>query len=230
MPASQALVLSRNVPAVELANRAGMKGVISLADDMGIRSPLEPTLPTAIGASAVTMLEHLQGYQVFANQGHRIPVMLVSKIVGPGGRVVFEQRPGAQPGQAQVLSPAEAFLMSDILKDYQNQWKLGWNRQLASKSGTTGGNEVGVHPDAWMMAYNPELVAGAWAGNTAPDGGGKPVSAFGVDVGSTLLAEFVNGLPANGFGGWYQRPEGLVDKEGSVFLAGSEALAAGCRR
>ena len=68
---------------------------------------------------------------------------------------------------------------------------------MASKSGTSGGNQVGVHPDAWMMAYNPDIVVGAWGGNTGPNGAGKPVRAFGTNVGSTILREFVNSLPGN---------------------------------
>src|SRR5438270_1931711 len=46
-----ALDRSRNVPAIEVANKVGMGPIIDLATRMGIRDPLEPTLPTAIGAS-----------------------------------------------------------------------------------------------------------------------------------------------------------------------------------
>jgi len=120
------------------------------------------------------MLEHLQGYQVFANEGRKVPLMTISRITDASGQPLFEQKPGRQDGQLQVISPAEAYLMTDTLKAYQNQWNLGWKQQMASKSGTSGATQLGVHQDAWMMAYNHDLVIGGWAGNTGANGGGRP--------------------------------------------------------
>ena len=59
------------------------------------------------------------------------------------------------------------------------------------------------------MAYNRDVVVGAWAGNTAANGGGSNISAFGVDTGSTMLAEFVNGLPSD-WSHWCHSPARLV--------------------
>jgi membrane peptidoglycan carboxypeptidase len=230
MDARKALVLSRNIPAVEVASKEGIDNVINLAHQLGINTQLQPVLATAIGGSEVTMFDHLQGYEVFANQGKKMPLMTITRIVDNQGNTVFEQKPGGQEGQSQPLSAAEAYLITDTLKDYQNQWGLGWNRQMASKSGTSGGNQIGVHPDAWMMAYNPNIVVGAWGGNTGPNGAGKPVSAFGVNVGSTILREFINSLPPN-YRDWYQRPPGIVDGKGcpgqpdashEIFLEGTK--------
>jgi membrane peptidoglycan carboxypeptidase len=196
---------------------------------MGIRTDLQPVLSTAIGGSEVTMFDHLQGYQVFANQGQKVPLMAITKIVDSQGNTLYQQKPGDQDGKQQVLTPAEAYLITDTLKDYQNQWSLGWNRQMASKSGTTGGSQTGVHKDAWMMAYNPDIVVGAWGGNTQANGAGTAISAFGVNVGSTMLREFINGLPSN-MHDWYSRPSGIVDGKGcpgqsdqhEIFLDGTQ--------
>ena len=221
MSARKALVLSRNVPAVEVASKEGIQNVDALAAAMGVKSKLNPVLSTAIGGSEVTMFEHVQGYQVFANQGRKVPLFAVTKLVNGSGNTVFQRAAG--DGAATVLSSAEAYLVTDVLKDYQNQWGLGWNRQMAAKSGTSGGAQVGVHPDAWMMAYNPAIVVGAWAGNTGANGQGKPTSAFGVNVGSTALREFVNSLPQQ-YTRWYSRPGGLTQSQRSseLFLAGTE--------
>jgi hypothetical protein len=77
------------------------------------------------------------------------------------------------------------------------------------------------------MAYSPDIVVGAWAGNTVAGAGGKPISAFGTEVGQTTLREFINGLPASR--NWYQRPDGIVsgrgcpgDSSGEIFLAGTD--------
>jgi len=151
--------------------------------------------------------------------------------VNDSANTLFEQQPGKQDGQSSVLSPAEAYLITDVLKDYQKQWNLGWNKQLASKSGTTGGSQTGVHKDAWMMAYSPDIVVGAWGGNTEASGGGKNISTFGTEVGQLMLGEFINGMPSN-LKAWYQRPSGVVDGTGcpgdksngghEIFLPGTE--------
>jgi len=231
----KALVESRNIPAVEVGQKEGMDKVNALAHQMGINTPLHDDLATAIGSSDVTMFDHLQGYQVFANQGKKMPLIAITKIEDRDGNTLFEQTPGQQDGQTEVLSAAEAYLMTSVLKNYQDVWQLGWDRQMASKSGTTGGSQTGVHRDAWMMAYNPNIVVGAWGGNTAANGGGQSISAFGVNVGSTVLGEFINGLPSS-YRGWYSQPEGLVTGPGcpgmdnskhELFLPGTKPDCAG---
>jgi membrane peptidoglycan carboxypeptidase len=227
LSARQALVLSRNIPAVEVAQKEGMTGVINMAQSMGIRSKLQPFLSTAIGGSEVTMFDHLQGYQVFANEGKKVPLMTITRITDASGQTLFSQKPGGRDGQQQVLSPAEAYLLTDTLKAYQGQWNLGWKSQMASKSGTSGASQVGVHQDAWMMAYNHDVVVGGWTGNTGANGAGRPISAFGVETGSTMLADFINNLPS-GLNHWYQQPPGLVSRGGELFLPGTENLPGGC--
>ena len=235
MSARKALLLSRNVPAVEVAKIEGIENVNNLARAMGIRTDLQPVLSTAIGGSEVTMFDHVQGYAVFANQGKKMPLMAIRRIADSHGNTLFEQQPGKQDGQQSVLSPAEAYLVTDVLKDYQKQWNLGWNKPFASKSGTTGGSQTGVHKDAWMMAYNAKMAVGAWGGNTQKNGGGSSISTFGTEVGQTILASFINGLPQD-YTGMPARPDGIVEGKGcpgmdnagkEIFIAGTEK-SSGC--
>ncbi|MBO0745097.1 MAG: hypothetical protein J2P43_08775, partial [Candidatus Dormibacteraeota bacterium] len=206
MTVRSALVESRNVPAVEVGQMEGIPNVVNLARQMGITSPLDSVPSLAIGSSPITMLENVQGYQVFANQGTKVPLRMISKVTDATGKPIALPAP---PAPQQVLTPAQSYLITDVLKDYQNQWKLGWNRQMAGKSGTSGGADLNQHPDAWMMAYNPSIVVGTWAGNTGPNGTGQSVSAFGTDVGSTIARLFINGLPST-YSAWYQQPSGLT--------------------
>ncbi|HEX6488569.1 MAG TPA: transglycosylase domain-containing protein [Candidatus Dormibacteraeota bacterium] len=237
MSARHALVESRNVPAVETGSKEGIPNVISFAQEMGIKTKLDPSLPTAIGSSDVTMFDNLQGYQVFADQGHKMPLMAITKVVDRDNNTLFEATPGQQDGQTNVITPAEAYLITDVLKRYQDVWDLGWERQMAGKSGTSNGNETGANRDAWMMAYNPNIVVGAWGGNTVAQGGGQSISAFGVNVGQTVLQEFINGLPAN-MRDWYSQPDGLDtgpgcpgmdDAKHELFLPGTKPDCAGLK-
>ena len=223
LTARQALVLSRNIPAIEVGQMEGMSNIIDLAHAMGINSKLDPGLSTAIGGSDVTMLEHVQGYQVFANQGVRVNLSAITRVDDDHGNVAY-QRP--EPDTSNLLTPAESYLITDVLKHYQNQWGFAWNRQMASKTGTSD-NGHGQIPDSWIMAYNPNIVIGSWVGNTAPNGGGGYLTAFGGDVGHTLMAYFVNGLP-NNMRSWYSQPPGLVHgcSGNELLLPGTENLCA----
>ncbi|TME67405.1 MAG: hypothetical protein E6I50_09625, partial [Chloroflexi bacterium] len=171
----------------------------------GVKSQLAPYLSTAIGASDVTLYEHVQGYQTFANMGQHIDLRVINEVDDSSGHAAFKYE---NPTSSQVLTPAEAFLMNDVLKNYQNTWHFGWNRQMASKTGTSDNGKGGI-PDSWIMAYNPDLVSGVWVGNTAPNGGGGLIRAYGENVGLTIMKRFVNGLPGN-MRDWYARPAGVV--------------------
>ena len=203
--ASTAILYSRNIPAVQVAQMEGITKVIDLAHAMGIKSKLAPYLSTAIGASDVSLYEHMQGYQTFANQGQRIDLRVINDVQDSSGHSVFKYE---NPTSTTVLTQSEAFLMTDVLKNYQNTWHFGWNRQMASKTGTSDNGKGGI-PDSWIMAYNPDIVIGVWVGNTAPNGGGGLIRAYGENVGLTIMKRFVNGLPTN-MRNWYSRPAGVL--------------------
>jgi membrane peptidoglycan carboxypeptidase len=205
IPARTALLYSRNIPAVEVARMEGMQNVISLAQQMGIKSRLDPGLSTAIGGSDVTLFEHVQGYEVFANQGQRVDLSSIRQVDAGSGKAVYTHD---NPSSTTVLTPAEAYMITGVLKDYQNQWGFGWNRQMASKTGTSDNGRGGI-PDSWIMAYNPDIAVGVWVGNTAPDGGGGLIKAYGEMVGKSVMKRFVNALPAN-MHNWYSQPSGVV--------------------
>jgi len=222
-----ALDRSRNIPAVETANKVGIGTVNDLAARMGIRDKLEPSLQTAVGGSPVTMFDHVQGFQVFANNGLKVPLTGVTRVIDRNGNAILGSSAREQAGKTQVLTPAEAYLMTYMLKDYQKVWNFPWNRQMASKTGTTGASTQ-QPTDAWVMAYNPDIVIGSWVGHTGPNGQGGTITTYGEAVGNSLMASFIDGLPA-AYGDWYKQPPGLVLAKGSgdPLLPGTESLP-GC--
>ena len=202
--AHQALLLSRNIPALETMQTAGIDSVISLAHDMGITTNLKSEVTTAIGSSEVRMLDHAVGYGVFASGGTRHDPVSILEVDDKQGKTLDKPTP---PQAKQVLTPQEAYLITYILKDYSSAWNLGWNKPFAGKSGTTND-----YHDAWMMAYAPNLVIGAWVGHTGP-GDQNMHGVFGTMVGSSVIRDFINnGLSQANFKvESFQRPSGLVD-------------------
>lgn len=201
--AHKALLLSRNIPALLTMEKAGVGNVINLAHDMGITNQLKSEVTTAIGSSEVRMLDHVVGYGVFASGGTRHDAVSILELTDSQNHSLDKPNP---PQAKQVLTAQEAYLITDILKDYSAQWNLGWRRPMAGKSGTTND----FH-DAWMMAYAPNIVVGAWVGHTGP-GNQNMNNVFGTMVGSSVLKDFINnGLPqANLPAPNFQQPDGLV--------------------
>jgi penicillin-binding protein 1A len=102
MTVRRALIMSRNIPAVEVGQKEGMNNVVALAHQMGITSPLDPGLATAIGGSDVTLYEHVQGYQVFADQGTRVELNVIKEVDDATGKAIFTE----SAHDATVLTPA----------------------------------------------------------------------------------------------------------------------------
>ncbi len=80
-----ALVKSRNVPAEQAMQISGPQEVIDMAHRVGITSPLEPNLATAIGGvhTGITMIDHAMGYGTLAHRWRQARPGLNPQ--GPGG-------------------------------------------------------------------------------------------------------------------------------------------------
>ena len=63
----RALAQSRNIPALKLANKVGIKSVIDYAERFGITAKLPPYLPVALGSAEITLIEQTSAS---VSQGH----------------------------------------------------------------------------------------------------------------------------------------------------------------
>ncbi len=156
----EALAKSDNSAAEMVLNTVGASAVVEWAHAAGIESPLAPTTSLALGAYELTPLEITNGYATFASGGRFASPTIVTKIEGPAGRSVALP---AQPPARQVMSSAEAYVTTSLLKSViesgtgQRARRLG--QPLAGKTGTTNASK-----DAWFVGYSPEVVAGVWVG------------------------------------------------------------------
>lgn len=189
LPADRALLLSRNVPAEEAMRIAGTDEVIDLAHSLGITAPLASNLSTAIGTSAVSMLDQAAAYSAFANGGYRVAPHAVTRVIDARGDVLFDRSSNGQG--PQVLSHSVACTMDAILTGYPDTWGLSFDRVTAGKSGTTDNFR-----DAWYMAYTPDWVVASWVGHTNADGTSSGMqSVYGITMANYLTVPFVATLP-----------------------------------
>jgi len=89
IPIRQALAESRNAAAVWIAREIGVKAVIQSASKMGIRTPLQPYLSTALGASEVRLLELADAYRAIAS-GVVAEPHVIDRVTDISGDVLYE--------------------------------------------------------------------------------------------------------------------------------------------
>jgi penicillin-binding protein 1A len=163
----EALYYSYNVPAVRAFQALGPRVGVNYARQMGI-STIVPeevdNLSLTLGGFTygVSAIDMAQAYSVLANNGVRVDLHTVEKIIDPNGIVIFEQR--IEP--EQVISPQAAFIVNDILQDFVLKYlgrALQIDRPVAAKTGTTENWK-----DVYLVAYTPNLVASFWMGYDEP--------------------------------------------------------------
>ncbi len=160
-----AIVRSINVPAVHAIRAVGPTNVARFAKEIfGIRSPLTPVLPLALGSSAVHPLELVSAYSVFATGGNRVEPFALLRVRAPDGTIVREYQPQIA---RNVLSAYTAEAMRDILRDVVLHG-TGYNaRSVLNAAGKTG--TTNDHRDAWFCGFTDRLIAVAWVANATYD-------------------------------------------------------------
>ena len=89
IPVRQALAESRNAVAVWIALEIGVGSVIRTAHQMGIRTPLQPYISTALGASEVRLLELADAYRAIASGALAEP-HIVARVTDVSGDGLYE--------------------------------------------------------------------------------------------------------------------------------------------
>jgi penicillin-binding protein 1A len=105
----KALAKSVNNATLQLCNDIGIGSVIRYARRLGIRSPLEPSLASALGTNGVSLLELTRAYATFPNGGRRVVPHFVRRVLDRDGNVLLENAPLGDPIEdAPAAGPAPA--------------------------------------------------------------------------------------------------------------------------
>jgi len=155
----RALAQSRNIPALKLAERVGIKTVIEYAHKLGVSSNIPAYLPVALGSAEITPLEQTSAFSVFPNDGLRIAPRYISKVTDYEGRILEEDYSDAK----DAISSHTARIMTSMLHEVVLHGTAAAAAKmpfpLAGKTGTT--NDF---TDAWFVGFSPNLTCGVWIG------------------------------------------------------------------
>jgi len=159
----EAIERSINVVAVRTALEiAPISQVITLANEMGIKSTL-PNYPSlALGVGEVSPLEITNAFGTFANNGIWVEPVAITKIEDRNGKIIEDAT--FSTVHKEILSEGVAYIMSDMMEGVIDNGTATSVRQFFHRpaAGKTGTSQS--YTDAWFVGYTPQFVAGCWLG------------------------------------------------------------------
>jgi len=157
LPATDALVRSRNIPAISLLAQLQKPTFHQFLQQAGVPIPKQAAnygLSLAIGSAEISMEDLLRLYGLLANKGELKELRWLNQT---------DQAPQAnQP----LLLPEAAFLVREMLETNPRPQRsfggrsFGQQQAVAWKTGTSSGLK-----DAWAIGIMGDLLVGVWAGN-----------------------------------------------------------------
>ena len=166
IPLRKALYESRNVPTVRLGMELGEQTVIDMGRKLGLSTPIPPYPSIHIGAADVYPIEMVAAYSAFATLGMQARAMGITRVENAQGEVLWAPESIRVP----VLSPEEAWLMVDMMKDVVRKGTAAgtvgalFPLPAGGKTGTTND-----YTNVWYIGYTSDLVAGVWMGFDKPE-------------------------------------------------------------
>jgi penicillin-binding protein 1C len=182
----EALGMSLNVPAVDLAARVGVEPLLSFLRSLGLSSLERDAsyygVAVALGDGEISPLALAGAYAVLGRGGTYLPLRFVRGAVRHDGTPITAPLTPAR----RLLTEETAAEISDILSDdaaragtFGRHGVLEFEFPVAAKTGTSTN-----HRDNWAVGYTREVTVVAWAGNF--DGAPMQVGTSGV-VGAAPL-------------------------------------------
>lgn len=178
-----ALIRSRNIPAVFVASRLARPTLYQFLKEAGVadlRDESHYGLALALGGGEMTMEELATLYAMLANRGVLRPLRNLRDATPVDGRT--------------VLSPEASYLVLDILKDNPRPaqgYRAEWTRDPMPVYWKTGTSYA--FRDAWAIGVAGPYVIAVWIGNF--DGSSNPAF-VGLDAAGPLLFEIVDAIRA----------------------------------
>ncbi|WP_131783394.1 penicillin-binding protein 1C [Legionella gresilensis] len=177
--AKDALILSRNIPAIYLANQLTHPTLYDLLNDAHVtqlKSESFYGLALTLGGAELSMRELASLYAMLANDGLWRPLRSYQdEIIHPGKR---------------MLSPEASFLVVEILKETPHSAtylsKNNFQNKVAWKTGTSSG-----YRDAWTAGIIGPYVLVTWIGNF--DNKSNPAF-VGKNIAAPLFFELIDAI------------------------------------
>jgi penicillin-binding protein 1A len=159
MTVANALAESRNIPALKLAARIGIRKVIDMAHRFGVTSNIPAYLPVALGAVEITLEEQVASYAVFPNDGIRVAPRLIRKVSNADGISLWQDTPAVNEVIDQETARTMMTMLQGVTEHGTGSAAAQLNHPIGGKTGTTSD-----FTDAWFLGFSPSVTCGVWVG------------------------------------------------------------------
>jgi penicillin-binding protein 1A len=190
----QALIRSRNIPTIKIAQAAKIPFVIEYAKRLGLNSNFPQDLSISLGSSTTTLWDLTRVYALYPRLGRRLEPILYSKVIDRDGKVLEERKPNILPTEIKIPksdltisvgSPSSEPVVfpsyppqgdPDQLLDPRVAYVMTHLMKEVVDHGTGHDAKALGRPvagktgtttdsvDAWFMAFTPQIVTGVWVG------------------------------------------------------------------
>ncbi|MBA3805002.1 MAG: PBP1A family penicillin-binding protein [Acidobacteria bacterium] len=159
LPLKIALAKSMNIPAVHLLQTVGIQTGAQMVRRFGIRTPMAPYLPSALGATEVPLDQMVSAYSAFPNKGVRVEPHMVRRVLDRDGNVLEEWEKTTYKVTSEYVALTMVDMMRGVIENGTATGAKALGVPLGGKTGT-----VNDHTDVWFIGYTPTYVTGVWMG------------------------------------------------------------------
>jgi penicillin-binding protein 1A len=159
VPMKVALAKSLNIPAVHLLQTVGIQTGSQMVRRFGIKVPMSPYLPSALGATEVPLDQMVSAYSAFPNKGIRVEPHLIRKVLDRDGGPLEEWEHTTFKVMNEYVALTMVSMMRGVVTGGTATAASSLGVPVAGKTGT-----VNDHTDVWFIGYTPTYVTGVWMG------------------------------------------------------------------
>jgi penicillin-binding protein 1A len=102
----QALIKSRNVPTIKIAQALSVSTILDYSKRLGIEGKLPADLSICLGSASISLLEMTKTYALFPRFGRKVTPIFLSKVMDRDGKVLEEQKAQLLPQTITIAAPA----------------------------------------------------------------------------------------------------------------------------
>lgn len=219
-----AIVFSKNAPAVWTLNRLGTETIQPYLEKVNINIP-DKGLAVALGGleTGVSPLQMAGAYRTFAHDGSYEEPYFIQNITDQDGEEIITHK----SKQQNVYSKQTAWNMTRMLQEtvLTGTAKNGsYDGDLAGKTGSTSYTEVkGATKDAWFAGFNPNVTGAIWMGYDKTD---KEHYLKGGSQYPTKLFKDILTKAGEGKNLTFQKPDDVKELDRPIRLAAVEKVTA----
>ncbi len=155
----RALAQSRNIPALKITDKLGVRSVIDYAHRFGVTSTIPPYLPIALGSAEITLLEQTAAFSVFPSDGVRATPRYILKVTDYEGNVLEQNVPEVKDVISSLTARTLTSMLREVVLHGTARAASTMPYPIAGKTGTT--NDF---TDAWFVGFSPTMTCGVWVG------------------------------------------------------------------